>query len=96
MRSKSAAPIQTPSQARHSSIETSPSVMRSRAPRHAGQVLDDGSEAFFENRVPHLGQNAEPWNINAKHCGQLIVARRARQYAHREASESAAAPQFGQ
>jgi len=79
MRSKSAAATHTPAQTRHSSKETSPSVMRSSAPRHPGHLPDDGSAEAFATRVPHVGQNAEPANISEKQCGQLIVAKRARQ-----------------
>jgi len=46
-------------------------------PWQAGQTLVDGSGTVREVLAPHVGQNADPWNISAKHVGQLIVARRA-------------------
>jgi hypothetical protein len=69
---------------------------RCMAPRHAGHGVETGPASTRALRAPHCGQNAVPWNISPKHCGQLIVASRARQYGQRLAVESALAPQFGQ
>jgi hypothetical protein len=65
-------------------------------PLHAGQETDAGPASTRLARAPHVGQNAEPSNIIAKHRGQLTVASPARQYGHRVACGSAAAPQLGQ
>jgi hypothetical protein len=56
-----------------------PSVICSRAARHAGHAVVEGSGDLFAIRLPHFGQNAEPANMSAKQSGQLIAAKRARQ-----------------
>jgi hypothetical protein len=65
-------------------------------PRHAGHAEDDGCGSALADRAPHFGQNADPAKMRAKQAGQLTMASRARQYGHRAACGSAAAPQFGQ
>jgi hypothetical protein len=94
--SKVAASSQTPSQRRHSSIVTLPTVTCDSSPLHAGQGVAEPSVSTRPRAAPHFGQNAVPSNIGAKHDAQVTAASRARQYSHRRASGSAAAPQFGQ
>ena len=63
---------------------------------HPGHARTVSSRSARSRRAPHFGQNRAPSKIRAKHDGQLTVARLARQYGHRGASGSTAAPQFGQ
>jgi excisionase family DNA binding protein len=71
-------------------------TIRAITPAQAGHAAAEGCGSALTDRVPHLGQKADPSNIRAKQRGQAIVASRARQYGHRGACGSAAAPQFGQ
>jgi hypothetical protein len=96
MRSNASASSQTPSQRGHSSSDAAPIATCSSAFRHAGQRAPVASVSVRAPGAPHFGQKAAPWKIRAKHAGQLIVASRARQYGHRRASGSTAAPQLGQ
>ena len=61
-----------------------------------GQPPAAVSCAARSRRAPHFGQNCAPSKICAKQDEQLTVASVARQYGHRCASGSTAAPQFGQ
>jgi len=49
------------------------------AGHRAGSPWSDSAAWLRLRAAPQWGQNFEPSNIKAKHAGQLIVARRARQ-----------------